>query len=381
MWMLRSLTLPVLPSAIVTMKKLLCSYFIVLLLAAQAFAHDPGLSNVELRMAGGQVIAFLAYARPEIESLVPMDANRDGTISAEEFEAARPKLEELARQALELKCNGAVLQPGAVKVALGAVNDVEFYVTYLNDALGEAKLPLTARSLLLPKLARGHRQIFSLRDEKGEAVGEQILDEQHDTFDSAANQAATPQAAPVSSFWEFFKLGVNHIFTGYDHLLFLFALLLVGGTLAEAAKIITSFTVAHSLTLAVATLGLVNLPSTIVEPLIAASILYVGIENLWHKNLHWRWLLTFAFGLIHGFGFASVLRELGVGENGKGVAMPLFSFNLGVESGQLAIAILILPLLWKLHQWPNFKRYAVPVVSVIVALAGLYWLLERTVWN
>ena len=92
-------------------------------------------------------------------------------------------------------------------------------------------------------------------------------------------------------------------------------------------------------------------------------------------------MLTFAFGLIHGFGFASVLRELGVGGNGRGVAMPLFSFNLGVESGQLAIAILILPLLWKLHQKPNFKRYVVPVVSMIVALAGLYWLLERTVWK
>ncbi len=332
-------------------------------------------------MAGRQVIAFLAYARPEIETLVPMDANRDGTVSAEEFEAARPKLEELARQALELKSNGVVLSPMAVKASLGAVNDVEFYVTYL----GDVKLPLTARSLLLPKLTRGHKQIFSLRDEKGESVNDQMLDEKHDTFDSAANQSANqaggPQAAPVTSFWEFFKLGVEHIFTGYDHLLFLFALLLVGSTLAEAAKIITSFTVAHSLTLAVATMGWVNLPSTYVEPLIAASILYVGIENLWRTNLKWRWLLTFAFGLIHGFGFASVLRELGVGENGRGVAMPLFSFNLGVESGQLAIAILILPILWKLHQWPNFKRYAVPVCSVFVAFAGLYWLLERTVWQ
>ncbi|NOT59527.1 MAG: HupE/UreJ family protein, partial [Acidobacteria bacterium] len=288
----------------------------------------------------------------------------------------RPKLEELARQALELKSNGVVLQPLAIKASLGAINDVEFYVTYL----GDAKLPITARSLLLPKLARGHKQIFSLRDEKGEAVNEQILDEQHATFDSAANQT-TPQAAPASSFWEFFKLGVEHIFTGYDHLLFLFALLVVGSTLAEAAKIITSFTVAHSLTLAVATLGWVSLPSTIVEPLIAASILYVGLENLWHKNLRWRWVLTFAFGLIHGFGFASVLRELGVGENGRGVTMPLFSFNLGVEAGQLAIAILVLPLLWKLHQWLHFKKYVVPVCSVIVALAGLYWLLERTVWQ
>jgi hydrogenase/urease accessory protein HupE len=353
-----------------TMKTFFRSCLFLSLLAAQLLAHDPGLSNVELRMAGGQLIAFLAYARPEIETLVPIDANRDGTVTTEEFEAARPKLEELARQALEIKSNGVALEPLAVKASLGAVNDVEFYLTYF----GDVKLPLAARSLLLPKLARGHKQMISLRDDQGEAVGEQILDEQHDTFDTGA-------PVQTSSFWEFFKLGVEHIFTGYDHLLFLFALLLVGGTFTEAAKIITSFTVAHSLTLAVATLGWVSMRSTIVEPLIAASILYVGLENLWHKNLNWRWLLTFAFGLIHGFGFASILRERGVGANGSGVAMPLFSFNLGVEAGQLALAILILPVLWKLHQWPNFKRYVVPTLSVIVALAGLYWLLERTVWQ
>jgi hydrogenase/urease accessory protein HupE len=352
-------------------------WVLVMFMSVPVWAHDPGLSNVELRMAGGQVIAFLAYNRADIDPLVKMDANGDGNFTAEEFEVARPKLEELARQMLELKSGGALLQPIAAKAELDATNGVQFYVTFL----GDAKLPLTARSNILARLTRGHRQIVSLRDDKGESVNDQILTGQHNLFDSAASTAKQPQAAPSFSFWEFFKLGVEHIFTGYDHLLFLFALLIVGGTLVEAAKIITSFTVAHSLTLAVATLGWVNLPSTIVEPLIAASILYVGLENLWHKNLRWRWVLTFAFGLIHGFGFASVLRELGVGDAGRGIAVPLVSFNLGVEAGQLAIAALVLPILWKLHQSQVFMRRAVPVFSILVALAGAYWLLERTVWQ
>src|SRR5207248_3078790 len=120
------------------------------------------------------------------------------------------------------------------------------------------------------------------------------------------------------------------IWTGCDHLCFLFGLLVVGGRFLSSAKIITSFTVAHSLTLALATFNVVSLPSRIVEPLIAASIVYVGVENLFRRDLDKRWLLAFGFGLVHGLGFASALREAGIGaDNGAGVVVPLVSFNLG----------------------------------------------------
>lgn len=338
-------------------------------------AHDPGLSNLELRLAGGQLIAFVAFNRTEIDPLVTMDANGDGNYTAEEFAAARPKLETLALEMLEITANGQRLTVLGSKAELDDANDVLFYITFA----GDTTLPIKAKSLLLPKLARGHRQVVSLRGEQGQTINEQILDATHDTFDSSANPAdASATQAASFSFGEFVKLGIEHIFTGYDHLLFLFALLIVGGSLKEAAKIITSFTLAHSLTLAVATLGWVSLRSTIVEPLIAASIVYVGIENLVRHNYEKRWLLTWCFGLIHGFGFASVLRELGIGEGGRGVAMPLFSFNLGVELGQIAIAVLVLPLIWRLHKSPTFVKRAVPACSVLVALAGAYWLIERT---
>ena len=114
-----------------------------------------------------------------------------------------------------------------------------------------------------------------------------------------------------------------------------------------------------------------------VEPLIAASIMYVGIENIIRRDLDRRWLLAFAFGLVHGCGFASVLRELGIGADGTGVAAPLLSFNLGVELGQLALAALVLPVIWRLKRRESYQLRYAPACSLSVALAGAYWLAER----
>jgi hydrogenase/urease accessory protein HupE len=152
-------------------------------------------------------------------------------------------------------------------------------------------------------------------------------------------------------------------------------------TFKSIVAIITCFTLAHSTTLALATLDVVNLPGRFTEPAIAATIVFVGLENLFRRGAEppGRWALTFAFGLIHGFGFASVLRELGVGEGGTGIAMPLFTFNAGVEIGQIAIAAVVLPVVWRLRKNEKFVTRGVPALSAAVAAAGLYWFLERTV--
>jgi hydrogenase/urease accessory protein HupE len=188
------------------------------------------------------------------------------------------------------------------------------------------------------------------------------------------------QTTPANntSFFRFLVVGVEHILTGYDHLAFLLALLLAGGTLRSNAKIITSFTVAHSLTLALATLGLVNISPAVVEPLIAVSVVFVGVENLIRRRFAARWLVTFGFGLVHGLGFASTLRELGIGALGARSAIPLLSFNLGVELAQIAIAALVLPLVWRLEQRPAFTLRHVPALSLLITLAGVYWFVART---
>jgi len=143
-------------------------------------------------------------------------------------------------------------------------------------------------------------------------------------------------------------------------------------------KIITSFTVAHSITLALAAMKVVEIPSHFVEPAIALSIAYIGLENLRRKGeVKNRWLLTFALGLIHGFGFASVLGELGLGENRGEIVSRLIGFNLGVETGQVCVALVVVPILLWAQKKPIFLRRGIPALSVLTIGIGLYWFFER----
>ncbi len=196
---------------------------------------------------------------------------------------------------------------------------------------------------------------------------------------SASQKPATePAVISQPSFGEFWRLGVEHILTGYDHLLFLFGLLVVCRKIGPMLAIITCFTVAHSLTLALAALGLVQISPRLTEPLIAVTILFVGVENFrGAAGTRLRCGLALGFGLIHGFGFATALSETGLGGTGWALARPLFAFNLGVECGQLAVAAVFLPLLFALRRLPWFARYGTQLVSGVVVLAGTVWLIER----
>jgi len=187
--------------------------------------------------------------------------------------------------------------------------------------------------------------------------------------------ASTPR---LPTFGEYLRLGVEHILTGYDHLAFLLGLLALCRKLTSVLAIVTAFTVAHSLTLAVAALGIFTLPSRIVEPLIAASIVAVAAENLWRaEEPRYRWFWALGFGLIHGFGFAGALTALGLGKSGAPIALPIFAFNLGVELAQAGIVLLVLPVLFRLRRLATFERYGGKAISMLVGLAGLWWLVAR----
>ena len=175
----------------------------------------------------------------------------------------------------------------------------------------------------------------------------------------------------------FLMAGVQHIFTGPDHVLFVIALLLLGGGIARLLKIVTAFTLAHSITLALATLRIVDPPARVIEPMIALSIVLVGFDNLRAApGRDHRTTLAFLFGLVHGFGFASVLREFGLPPSAVGWS--LFSFNLGVEVGQALILTSIVPVLSLLRgRSPQMAAGVVRYGSFAVVLAGAYWLGER----
>src|SRR5437867_3522899 len=172
-----------------------------------------------------------------------------------------------------------------------------------------------------------------------------------------------------------FRLGVEHILTGYDHLLFLLALVLVGGPLRSVLGVVTAFTLAHSVTLAVAALGVWVPRPTLIEPAIALSIAYVGIENCVRPDMRRRWRLTFLFGLVHGFGFAGALREVAL--SAVQIPLALASFNVGVEAGQLAVLAVVLPLVSWLGGRVWFAGRGVQVASIAISAIGLCWFVVR----
>jgi hydrogenase/urease accessory protein HupE len=203
-------------------------------------------------------------------------------------------------------------------------------------------------------------------------------------LDAANNAVALSAPAPslLSTLEQYLVTGIEHIFLGYDHIAFLVAVVLWARRLVPVIKIVTAFTIAHSITLSLATLNVVVVPSSIVEPAIAASIVYVALENFFTRNIDGRWRVTFAFGLIHGFGFAGALREIGLPTNA--VVTALAAFNIGVEIGQVAIVSIVVPALIALDRLmavdstkPARAATLVYALSALITVLGSYWFLAR----
>ena len=380
----------------------------VLLLAGHspALAHDPGLSTGQLRILPRHLEVELTLAQADVAVLKPLNTNVDRQVSPGEWTGAQTSLDQLAGEAWSVQVDGQVMIRSSASARHDASNNVHFTATFPVSHAGA----VTCRSELLARLPRGHRQFLTVLDATGRVQSETLLsagqatinlegrvtrvpdlpcgvsekngDSQSSSFQNGDSRSSSLQqgSAPASTFGGFLALGLEHILTGFDHLLFLFALLLMAPGFRQALGIITSFTVAHSITLGLATLNVIHISPRFVEPLIAASIVYVGVENLVRRDgLRGRWLLTFAFGLVHGFGFASVLCEMGVTSGSTGIATPLLAFNLGVETGQLAIAAAALPILWQARQAPVFVRYTMPLCSSVVVVLGAWWFLGRTI--
>lgn len=353
---------------------LLIATIVLLALSSTALrAHDPGLSALDVSVRGDAVSASLALSSADVALAAPAGD-------------ARAALTELARTAVRLTLDGKALPPAIERVDLeqdGA--RVHWSFTIPASARGVRQLSVT--SDVPRRLARGHREMLVVR------IGDRVAMETLLDRDSApvtldvreggpegpplreANQAASASWLQIG--WHYLALGVGHILAGYDHLVFLAGLILTSRRGRELLIALTAFTAAHSVSLALVVAAGVRAPASIVEPLIAASIAWIGLESLVYGRRGPRWVVVFGVGLVHGFGFAGALLELGLGSSASEIAVALLSFNLGVEAGQLAVAAIVVPLVWWVLARPEWQRRLLPACSILIALAGGYWLVER----
>jgi hypothetical protein len=279
---------------------------------------------------------------------------------------ARDRLLDVVRRAVTLRADGTRCAPGPGQVQPGSPETPNF--TLLVDfACPSGFHELAIRDDIFDVVGTDHHTLTKVEWPGG--TGQLALEPTSREGRFAVGAAAAPNLG------SFILLGVHHILSGYDHLLFLVALLLSGGSLLSLVKIVTAFTLAHSITLTLAVLDVIVLPDRLVEAVIALSIAFVAAENLAPRPaITRRWLVSFAFGLVHGFGFSSALRELGLGR--QGLVLSLFGFNIGVEIGQALVIAALLPLLVLLRR-TRWKARAVVGSSLAILVVGVLLFVER----
>ena len=359
----------------------------VLLGATAAHAHDPFEITTDAHVSGDRLTVHTTMSLLTAARICFAGDGARKTIEVPELAALWPALEDCARRFFRVSSGGATLPVIEARVDVTRENDLDMRVALSRPSA----TPLVFEAAYLQRLAsRAMAGIVLTATGSRTFLGQKVLRPDDTVFEVPITaDAETPGTPPVPGFRRYALLGVEHILTGYDHLLFLFGLLLVCRRARTVAVVVTCFTAAHSVTLALAALHVVTLSGRVVEPLIAASIVFVGVENVvrgtepdkpWPNGwLFVRWGLAFAFGLIHGLGFAGALEDIGLGRDGAPIVAPLIAFNLGIELGQLAIALPLYAVLGKLRALPAFARHGVKLASLVVAAVGLVWLIQRLI--
>ncbi|MGE3293793.1 MAG: HupE/UreJ family protein [Geminicoccaceae bacterium] len=354
-------------------------------LAGPALAHKASDGFLELTLAGAEIDGRIDLALRDVEQAIGLDADGDGAITWAELEARQADIAAYVAARLDLAADGAPcpVRPGALLV--DHHSDGAYAVLRLAAACPAPPHRLAIGYHLLFDLDPLHRGLVQVSD--GTGVHTAVL--APDAPELRLSVGGTPNL--LSQILSYGRQGVWHIWIGFDHILFLLSLLLPAvlrrrdgrwravGTFREAAvevlKVVTAFTLAHSVTLTLATLGVVALPSRLIESLIAASVVLAALNNVFPLVQRRLWVVAFAFGLVHGLGFATVLAELGLPRHA--LIVSLVAFNLGVELGQLAIVALLLPFIFFLRETSLYPRLLLRAGSSAIAALGGLWLVER----
>jgi hydrogenase/urease accessory protein HupE len=340
-----------------------------------AHAHQVNLSTARVTLHADRTVDLeVALKGSDVDRLAGtsvFDAKKDLADPAKVAASAAPIAAYVTAHTSVTGAGGVPCPPSAAQV----VPDGDGVIVRNTFSCGNIAGDLVYRSTVLTATDRTARQVVLVGE--GENAPQALLDDTHTTLTISA---ATPSL--WSTMWRYLLTGIEHIFLGYDHIAFLVAIVLWARRLWPVIKMVTAFTIAHSITLSLAALQIVVIPSAIVEPAIAASIMFVAVENFFSRNLDGRWRVTFAFGLIHGFGFASALQEFGLPANA--IVPALAAFNIGVEIGQIAIVSIVVPVLIATDRLftpdraePARAASLVYTLSALITALGGYWLVTR----
>ena len=333
-------------------------------------AHQDSIAFWLMQLEQEGVRSEILISLLDLNLIPDLDQDEDGVLDHDELTRGQALIEAQVTEHFLVRNGGQI-----------AVASIEGYEV---SQTGEIRLDVWHRFATPPLSVEIESTFFKWTDplhrvlckvEHGEQVSQLILDLEHprqplDIFAGAGGRWL--------QLGRFLGLGVEHIFTGYDHVAFLLGLIVLGGSLRHLIGIVSSFTIAHSFTLCLATLGWVQLPDRFVESAIALSICYIAVENVVSKEVSARWVISFFFGLIHGFGFANLLREMQLPP--AGLMTSLLSFNLGVEVGQIIILLLAFPLILYITRQSWHKRVVI-ATSTLIGAFGLFWLVERLLYT
>jgi hypothetical protein len=354
------------------------------LAASGALAHKPSDSYLAVGVEGGSVSGQWDIALRDLDFAIGIDDNGDGDITWGELKAHHTGIAAYALARLKLRSGGADCSVHATEFLVDDHSDGAYSVMRFEGACPVEADTIEIGYSLFADLDPQHKGLLRLEHGSGTRTG--IFSPER-----ATQRFELEKISAFTQFFDYAREGVWHIWIGYDHILFLLSLLLpavlVFGSgrwqaierfapaFWDVFKIVTSFTVAHSITLSLAALGVISLPSRLVESAIATSVVLAALNNVFPLVHGRRWMVAFFFGLVHGFGFASVLRDLGLPQNALLIA--LVGFNLGVEGGQLAIVSAFLPVaFWLRASWFYRRLVFIGGSLAIVVVAGI-WLVER----
>jgi len=362
---------------------------LALLSCAAAWAHKPSDSYLTLRAAegGNELAVRWDIALRDLDYVLQLDRDGNGELTWGEVRQRSADIMRYATDHLALEATGRPCTwEAAAPMQLDGHSDGTYAVLSLAARCENLAGGLTAHYSLLFDVDPSHRGLAQWIAPGGQAAQALVFAAQ-----SGAQPLRMQPPNALETLRQYIVEGVWHIWIGFDHILFLLALLLpsvlvrrdgrwegaasLRGAVIEVLKIVTAFTAAHSITLSLAALGVVTLPSRLVESVIAASVVLAALNNLRGTVHGRRWVMAFVFGLVHGFGFASVLADLGLPQGA--LALALVGFNVGVELGQLAIVAVFLPIAFALRGTSFYRVGVLKAGSVLVAILAGWWLVQR----